>query len=483
MRDYAPEHFDAFAEFLFDNYAKKGLSVRQAVHEEMIRHTNLKYDEAYEEVVARLSEAFLRDAHLTQKSRELYNTDKTVWEKIRDALKDIVSRIEKYFANLSPDSDLGRIGAKMARENQEILDRFLAGVRAASENAAYIEKATGEGGVRFMSRAETFENKDSIRGQIYQNLDLLNSQTIVSTVTVPSEKMRKKQAKIWAKQLLHKKGYQVDRQNFGVIEFNEDDIENAFGYLNTPEEFAAIAALPNLLKRGLIIREKENHKGRQHKTITIAGRVSINGNVGVMGAVVKITSRNRYHTHRILMPDGSSFEFYDKNKTEATVGKMTAIKSGESLPITSVNPIIPDSSAKGNTSDKNNLGMKQSRDAGNVIPLSERFNSEESDIRYDSRGGDLFEDDDLFFGEDDDLSKLITRNYTTRSEAIGEVLKNTADIDIAPGKVYNIVARLVDGYNIERAGDQAAGGAGEREERRAAGYCEPDDRRGARRAG
>ncbi len=40
----------------------------------------------------------------------------------------------------------------MVRENQEILDRFIAGIREAADNAAYIEKTTGEGGVRMMAR-------------------------------------------------------------------------------------------------------------------------------------------------------------------------------------------------------------------------------------------------------------------------------------------------------------------------------------------
>jgi vacuolar-type H+-ATPase subunit E/Vma4 len=124
----------------------------------MIKHTNLKYDEAYEEVVARLSESFLRDAHLTEKSRELYNTDKSVWEKVRDGLRDIIDRIEEFLANLSPDSDLGKIGMKMAQENREILDRFLAGVRAASDNAAYIKKTTDEGGVRMMGREDEYSD-------------------------------------------------------------------------------------------------------------------------------------------------------------------------------------------------------------------------------------------------------------------------------------------------------------------------------------
>ncbi len=77
-----------------------------------------------------------------------------------------------------------------------------------------------------------------------------------------------------------------------------------------------------------------------------------------------------------------------------------------------------------------------------MIPLSERFNTENKDIRYDSRDGDLFEDDDLSFGEYDDISDVIKRQYTTHSEAIGEALKNTAD--------FAIVIMMKRWYNISK---------------------------------
>lgn len=142
MRDFAPEQFDKFAGFLFASYAKKGLSVRGAVHQEMMAHQSLKYDEAYEEVVARLSESFLRDAHLSEKSKALYNADKSLWQSIKDGLEKVINKIKEAFADIAPESQLGKIGQKMVRENQEILDRFVAGIREAAENAAYTENTT-----------------------------------------------------------------------------------------------------------------------------------------------------------------------------------------------------------------------------------------------------------------------------------------------------------------------------------------------------
>ena len=65
-----------------------------------------------------------------------------------------------------------------------------------------------------------------------------------------------------------------------------------------------------------------------------------------------------------------------------------------------------------------------------------------ADIAPDSRDGDLFEDDDLSFGEYDDISDVIKRQYPTHSEAIGEALKNTAD--------FAIVIMMKRWYNISK---------------------------------
>ena len=87
--------------------------------------------------------------------------------------------------------------------------------------------------------------------------------------------------------------------------------------------------MPDVLKRGIILNDDshENHKGRGIKTVTFAGPVKINGirgNMpvkingirGNMAVVVKATGKNRYKTHRILMPDCSEF-ILDKEKNRA----------------------------------------------------------------------------------------------------------------------------------------------------------------------
>ncbi len=57
-------------------------------------------------------------------------------------------------------------------------------------------------------------------------------------------------------------------------------------------------------------------------------------------------------------------------------------------------------------------------DNGDVIPLSQRFNRENSDIRYQDRG-DWFVDVDLF-DDDNSVENLVARAFATHHEDIGQ---------------------------------------------------------------
>ena len=80
-------------------------------------------------------------------------------------------------------------------------------------------------------------------------------------------------------------------------------------------------------------------------------------------------------------------------------------------------------------------------DKGEVIPLSERFDTTKTDIRYQERGGDFFDIDDMF--DDDSISSTVAREYITHHEDIGEVLRNIADIELPSSKVQSIVNRVI----------------------------------------
>lgn len=481
MRDFAPEQFDKFAGFLFASYAKKGLSVRHAVHQEMMAHQSLKYDEAYEEVVARLSESFLRDAHLSEKSKALYNADKSLWQSIKDGLEKVINKIKESFASISPESQLGKIGQKMVRENQDILDRFVAGIREAADNAEYTENTTEseKGNTTDKKRLDQSRDDDylsavnrgdmetaqrmvdesaerafadsKIRGEdgklikVYHGTDAdfnvfdlvmhggengtgeglgiyltdkKNAASAYGNRLIESYANVKKPAKAWEKTITKSDFANLIR---AAVEKEAHEMVENEGY-DSFDEAKKDTWISNFVTQNDLADMDNAYRIAAEKLDRDNDRDIIRGLSYAIGAIwdnQKMVDFYRDVVTPTIGVDGFWVRYKERNGEYTNV-----ILAFDSAQIKSADPVTYD-------------------DNGDVIPLSQRFNSEKEDIRYDEREGNLFEDDDLSFGEYDDISDVIKRQYITHSEAIGEVLKNTADIDIAAGKVKNIVSRLL----------------------------------------
>ncbi len=197
-----------------------------------------------------------------------------------------------------------------------------------NENVVFAE----DSGVSY-SKNPTDDETISIKDQIRMHLDEINKLDPVSVLSYrlgqSTQQVRENVLKVF-KNL----GYKVERQNFGTIDIGEKQIREGLRYVNSDEERAALFTVPRVLKRGIIITDRNGHKNRGYDTVTIAAPVKINNDEGVVGVVVKKTKGYRYKTHRILMPDGSAFEFSDKNNRGYN-GKMAFVSESESLPITS----------------------------------------------------------------------------------------------------------------------------------------------------
>lgn len=70
-------------------------------------------------------------------------------------------------------------------------------------------------------------------------------------------------------------------------------------------------------------------------TPKIAAPISINGKISNVAVVVKITGKNRYKTHRILLPDGSEFIFGENKNSEPTYSDMLALNGDQGTDISS----------------------------------------------------------------------------------------------------------------------------------------------------
>ena len=156
----------------------------------------------------------------------------------------------------------------------------------------------------------------SIKNQIENSQDVLNKMDVVARATVPENLPNKDTAAKWAAERLRSSGYKVDRQGYGEIVFSKKDIDKGLRYADTPAEKAALAVLPQVLKRGIEVGDHGNHKQRSKQTITFAAPVELNGVRGNMGVVVN-KNGNHYYAHRIVLPDGTAFKFADTNNNAA----------------------------------------------------------------------------------------------------------------------------------------------------------------------
>lgn len=148
----------------------------------------------------------------------------------------------------------------------------------------------------------------SIKEQVENSREALNAMDVVARASVPTNLKTKDSAAAWAAERLKSTGYRVDRQGYGEIYFSKKDMDKGLRYADTAEEKAALAVLPQVLKRGIEIGDHANHKNRAKQTVTFAAPVELNGTRGNMAVVVN-RNGSHYYAHRIVMPDGSVFRF------------------------------------------------------------------------------------------------------------------------------------------------------------------------------
>lgn len=323
VEELSAEKFRKFTDILFDVLGKNDVDVNRLIEakEAVLRNTEEYKGRsekdlraiAYSEAVAEMMEPVLTDTDaISRISQKIKQQDKSLWGKIKDFIKGIVEKLKAAYRDMEPDSAIARLTRETVTNSEAVLDAFSEAAADAvlNYNLQEGQKNNAREGVQFMSRNSNDSEIVSIKQQIAEAKDeLAQMQSIANVAVQDLSKMTQKQRYDWAVNELKRTGYKVDRPNFGVIEFTPKQINTGMNYLRSAEDIAAFAVLPKVLKQGNIIFENSNHKGRQFATFTISAPVTINGTTGYMAVVVQETSSRHYHTHRIVLPDGSAFKF------------------------------------------------------------------------------------------------------------------------------------------------------------------------------
>jgi hypothetical protein len=176
IREWSPEKFKVFADFLLEQYGQKGISVDALVRNQIAKAKrngrDIDFDTAYEEVIADSCESMLADGEIMQKLAELKAKDKTLWEKIKSFIADLVAKIKAAYAGLSPDSIEGRYVAEMLDAATNLKTLFTDALVDAGESYSEIREALGDGSV-----IEVNENGEFTVGKTADGDLLFNDRT------------------------------------------------------------------------------------------------------------------------------------------------------------------------------------------------------------------------------------------------------------------------------------------------------------------
>lgn len=128
IRKWSPEKFQTLAEFLFEQYAEKGVSVdrlaKAQIEKAKAKGRTISYDTAVEEVVADSLSVMFTDTNAAEKIAMLKEKDQGLYSKIKKFFKDMLAKIKAVYAGLNPDSAEGQLVGEMKDALERISDLF-----------------------------------------------------------------------------------------------------------------------------------------------------------------------------------------------------------------------------------------------------------------------------------------------------------------------------------------------------------------------
>ena len=137
IKQWSPTKFKALADFLVQQYGKKGVSVAALVREQQAKakeHSReISYDVAFEEMVADSMETMLTDGKVI---RELAHKDKGLFNKIKSWIDNLLRRLNKEYKNYFPESKEGQLIFEAKETFTEVQRLFADALTDASDNFA-----------------------------------------------------------------------------------------------------------------------------------------------------------------------------------------------------------------------------------------------------------------------------------------------------------------------------------------------------------
>ena len=197
IRKWSPAKFKVLADFLMQEYGKKGVNVDALVREQMAKAKRngrtISYDTAYEEVVADSMEMMLSDGNVMKRLEKLKAQDKDLWHKIKRFIDEMAAKIRAVYKGMSPDSVEGRYVAEMGEAIYRLQELFAEGLVDASENYQASEQVLAQAGIAV--------NSDTDSGSLLSVRDVLSDADRKKVATALADRfgVTEKEAMQWLK--------------------------------------------------------------------------------------------------------------------------------------------------------------------------------------------------------------------------------------------------------------------------------------------
>ncbi len=142
IKAWSPAKFKVLANFLVEQYGKKGKSVEQLVRNQMEHmkasgRKDVTYDKAFEEFVADSMETMLTSGNVLESLAEIKRRDEGLWNKIKEFFSDLVEHLKKVvnaYSGFAPDTIEGQTVAEMKDVIEQLESLFTDALVDASEN-------------------------------------------------------------------------------------------------------------------------------------------------------------------------------------------------------------------------------------------------------------------------------------------------------------------------------------------------------------
>ena len=428
IKEWSPQKFEALADFVL---GQMGVDAETAIADKLaslkrlgvvkdtmtIAEANAK---AREELVAEGMELVLTDGKVLE---ELAHTDRSIWQKVKAWIQNIISKIRKYYGDLNQASKTAQVLKETVESLDEIERLFTEGVREAGERtrtAGVDVTISGDGDIIYAIGDETTKKASELsEADLLIMLENAQYGEFDDGTYIP---LRRNTPEFYIEVVRdHSKG-KVMVQNYpmaATVEHLRQNMEEVDGrsygderpHELSPDEIVTISrkmgdpAYIVLQKNGRYAEVVSYYDSKKKKEVVVSIDIADSNSTppknfkyssymnGYDGGYYNIIVTQHELDDLQSYLDGTTV-VYDKKKTNGTyqVGSGRVVTVTHDTPF--VEDIVPQPEAPVKASMENSpeniydteggvmIDPVTYDDNGNVIPLSERFKEDDSDIRY-----------------------------------------------------------------------------------------------------